>query len=241
MDALSVTITDHPSSPALTNDAIVHNVRENLYLHPAFESIPPHNPQPRTAACESILVYGYTWGTSTFYQPAEYGKPASPPLASDLPPATSVTEKGYPRPDKIIVADCLWMPSQHVNILRTILHFLPQGISKDTDEMNSVPCALVVAGFHTGRAIVRNFFDLAVGHSMSSPHSDDIDEQRPQPQPYSHLTAEERACVGKLRLARIFEMDMDKRRRDWVWASERKGEGKWEAKRWCVVGVLVRR
>lgn len=49
--------------------------------------------------------------------------------------------------DIIIVADCLWMPWQHENLMKSINHFMkPEGK------------AWVVAGFHTGRAKMANFF-----------------------------------------------------------------------------------
>lgn len=49
--------------------------------------------------------------------------------------------------DIIIVADCLWMPWQHENLMKSINHFMkPKGK------------AWVVAGFHTGRAKMANFF-----------------------------------------------------------------------------------
>jgi predicted nicotinamide N-methyase len=49
--------------------------------------------------------------------------------------------------DIILVADCLWMPWQHANLMKSISWFLkPDGK------------AWVVAGFHTGRAKMANFF-----------------------------------------------------------------------------------
>ena len=49
---------------------------------------------------------------------------------------------------RILVADCLWMPWQHANLLRSISWFLePRGR------------AWVVAGFHTGREKMRGFFE----------------------------------------------------------------------------------
>jgi len=49
---------------------------------------------------------------------------------------------------RILVADCLWMPWQHRNLLKSIRHFL----SKDGK-------AWVIAGFHTGREKMRRFFE----------------------------------------------------------------------------------
>jgi nicotinamide N-methyltransferase len=49
---------------------------------------------------------------------------------------------------KILVADCLWMPWQHTNLLKSIRWFLsPDGK------------AWVVAGFHTGREKMRGFYE----------------------------------------------------------------------------------
>jgi hypothetical protein len=53
--------------------------------------------------------------------------------------------------DRLLVADCLWMPWQHVNLMKSIRHFLsPDGK------------AWVVAGFHTGRPKMAGFYDEAV-------------------------------------------------------------------------------
>ncbi|KAH8595925.1 hypothetical protein B0O99DRAFT_145546 [Bisporella sp. PMI_857] len=49
--------------------------------------------------------------------------------------------------DRIIVADCLWMPHQHENLLRSIRWFLKEDGK-----------AWVVAGFHTGREKMSGFF-----------------------------------------------------------------------------------
>ena len=252
---------------------------------------------PRTKS--TVQVLGYTWGTSTFYLPTKSGKPA--------PPET--TPRCF---DRIIIADCLWMPSQHINLIRTILRFLPPPNS-DTGNSDSVdtrgdsqvaaieysesdtvgrdtPCALVIAGFHTGRKIVADFFNLATEaqpssttptrppssaepravsiasqsqdkptdqsqqkvldqdpNADSSPNANDTPESsQPNeakintiPLDPSHLTEDERSVTGLLRLASIFEVDVDGNTRPWQ--NEREEEGKWEGKRWVVVGVLVRR
>ncbi|PSN67682.1 hypothetical protein BS50DRAFT_633380 [Corynespora cassiicola Philippines] len=55
---------------------------------------------------------------------------------------------------RVLAADCLWMPHEHANLARSMLHFLsPQ------DPRARV---LVVAGFHTGRAKLARFFEEAV-------------------------------------------------------------------------------
>ena len=208
-------------------------------------------PQTSRETC-SVQVLGYTWGTSTFYLPNRYGKPA--------PPHT--TPSCF---DRIIVADCLWMPSQHINLIKTILQFLPLSSTKadgpqagpEEDQHKSqttdFPCALVIAGFHTGRRIVSDFFSLAT-ESQPSPQREESqtpnmgnDAKYKLPDPAtantisidpSTLTPSERSACGILRLASIFEVDVEGNVR--AWEKERVGEGKWDAKRWCVVGVLIR-
>ena len=54
--------------------------------------------------------------------------------------------------DRILAADCYWMPSQHCNLVQSMLHFLttrPEGR------------VFAIAGFHTGRAKLAPFFDMA--------------------------------------------------------------------------------
>lgn len=107
---------------------------------------------------------------------------------------------------RIIAADCLWMPSQHRNLVRSITHFL----SKES----SAACALVVAGFHTGRTVVAEFFrQFSPSHQMDN--------------------AGERLVV-----AQIYESDMNDVRRGWQ--ESRANEDREEAKRWSVVAVIVR-
>ena len=52
--------------------------------------------------------------------------------------------------DRVVSCDCLWMPWQHENLRRSISYFL-----KEDQEAR----AWVVAGFHTGRAKLKGFFD----------------------------------------------------------------------------------
>jgi EEF1A N-terminal glycine/lysine methyltransferase len=49
---------------------------------------------------------------------------------------------------RILVADCLWMPWQHLNLLKSVRWF-----------MKECGRAWVVAGFHTGRAKMRGFYE----------------------------------------------------------------------------------
>ena len=84
----------------------------------------------------SINVTGYLWGSIP--------GPGKQPLQGSF--------------DKIILADCLWMPSQHGNLVSSILHFLAPQEQQDAAKH---PCALVIAAYHTGREIVSNFFEIA--------------------------------------------------------------------------------
>ena len=52
--------------------------------------------------------------------------------------------------DRVIAADCLWMPWQHENLRQSVSWFLGQG--EDAR-------AWVVAGFHTTRTTMREFFE----------------------------------------------------------------------------------
>ncbi|KAI1100174.1 hypothetical protein F4804DRAFT_319740 [Jackrogersella minutella] len=56
------------------------------------------------------------------------------------------------RYDRVFACDCLWMPWQHANLQRSLAWFLSPSPSTR---------AWVVAGFHTGRAKMRDFFDPA--------------------------------------------------------------------------------
>jgi hypothetical protein len=80
--------------------------------------------------------------------------------------------------DRVLAADCLWMPWQHDNLRRSIAWFLAE------DEGAR---AWVVAGFHTGRAKVRAFFE-----------------------------EEALAAVG-LEVEHLWERDCDGQDRQWVW------------------------
>jgi predicted nicotinamide N-methyase len=214
--AKAVTITDHPSSPALTMAAIEQNVRINVLERDKARTstTPPEIPTG------SVDIFGYTWGTSTFYLPSSYGRPA-PTQPSKF--------------NRIIVADCLWMPSQHENLVKTILTHL--------DPASSSSCALVVAGFHTGREVVRSFFEVATGDYALPAFDDEATREHTEAgmlrgKSGGGLETSEIHGKGRLQAAQIFEIDVNDLRRPWQ--SERKGETKDAAKRWCVVAVLTR-
>ncbi|KYK59642.1 nicotinamide N-methyltransferase [Drechmeria coniospora] len=92
-------------------------------------------------------------------------RPSFAPAGSSATPAASILVQGHSWGelsdafclsnrhafDRIFVADCLWMPWEHANLLRSIEHF----ISVDNEDAR---CWLV-AGFHTGREKIRGFFE----------------------------------------------------------------------------------
>ncbi len=53
---------------------------------------------------------------------------------------------------RILCADCLWMDGEHYNLAQSMEHFLSHG-----DDAR----VWVIAGFHTGRAKLTSFFDIA--------------------------------------------------------------------------------
>ncbi|RYP27968.1 hypothetical protein DL767_007433 [Monosporascus sp. MG133] len=81
--------------------------------------------------------------------------------------------------DCVMSCDCLWMPWQHVNLRRSIGWFLAPGPEAR---------AWVVAGFHTGRVQMRDFFD-----------------------------AEALRADAGLEVERIWERDCNGVEREWVW------------------------
>jgi nicotinamide N-methyltransferase len=52
----------------------------------------------------------------------------------------------------VIAADCFWMPLQHRNLVRSMLHFLSMSVDARV---------FAIGGFHTGRAILASFFTTA--------------------------------------------------------------------------------
>ncbi|KAI5251768.1 hypothetical protein E4T42_03999 [Aureobasidium subglaciale] len=58
----------------------------------------------------------------------------------------------YRKFNRVLAADCFWMPWQHENLALSMLHFL----SDDLDAR-----VLAIGGFHTGRAKLAAFFDVA--------------------------------------------------------------------------------
>ncbi|OKL60660.1 hypothetical protein UA08_04230 [Talaromyces atroroseus] len=149
--ASHVTITDHPSSPAFLG-AIEYNTMRNVpaSIRLNIESMP------------------HEWGT----------------LGDD-----DFSRQNRGQFTRIIAADCLWMLHQHENLVRTLLWFLSEGGKREgapttttsPDDSGSTSGyhdqegkedgeeegrVWIVAGFHTGRAIVAHFFETAVAMGL---------------------------------------------------------------------------
>jgi hypothetical protein len=72
---------------------------------------------------------------------------------------------------RILAADCYRMPGQHENLVQSMLHFLhPSPESR----------IFAIAGFHTGRAKLGAFFDVAVeqGLEVEEIHEEDAEGRR---------------------------------------------------------------
>lgn len=84
-------------------------------------------------------VQGYTWGDCT----------------SDF------AVKNQHKFSRILAADCFWMPWEHENLVRSMLHLLDP--SPDAR-------VLAIAGFHTGRVKLAGFFDQAEAQGLDVEH-----------------------------------------------------------------------
>ncbi|KND88508.1 Protein N-methyltransferase NNT1 [Tolypocladium ophioglossoides CBS 100239] len=121
LGARRVVVTDYPAVAVLTT--LAANIARNI--QPALSP-----PGAATTPASSILVRGHSWGElpaddAAFCQPNRHAF------------------------DRVLVADCLWMPWQHANLHRSVGHFLAA-----TAEAR----CWIVAGFHTGRGKMRGFF-----------------------------------------------------------------------------------
>lgn len=106
-------------------EPVLKTLRTNVARNIKPELSPPDS---QTTATTSVLVDGHSWGEL------------------DDPFSTS-NQHAF---DRIIVADCLWMPWQHANLHQSIAFFL-----KKSPEAR----CWVVAGFHTGRPKMKGFYE----------------------------------------------------------------------------------
>ncbi|KAG5287720.1 nicotinamide N-methyltransferase [Histoplasma capsulatum G186AR] len=153
--AAQVTITDHPSSPALYG-TIQANIANNIPLH--LQS--------------RIFVQSHEWGVLGSDAVSSQESRTQNPETQAASISAVENQGSYTR---IIAADCLWMRDQHENLIRSLLWFLappsppsppslPDGDGSNGAARGGV--AWVVAGFHTGREIVASFFETAVAMGL---------------------------------------------------------------------------
>ncbi|KAH8658763.1 hypothetical protein BGZ60DRAFT_472101 [Tricladium varicosporioides] len=100
---------------------VLENIKENVK-----RNVLERKESPTKEELGDIAVEGHTWGV--------------------INDQFSLSNKGTF--ERILVADCLWMPYEHANLRASIAHFL----SEDGK-------AWVIAGFHSGREKMRGFFD----------------------------------------------------------------------------------
>ncbi|EFQ98082.1 hypothetical protein MGYG_01118 [Nannizzia gypsea CBS 118893] len=138
--AESVTVTDHPLAPSLYG-SIQSNIDRNIPKHLSHR----------------ISVQPYQWGVLD-----KGGSVDEEELETrflDQMAGFAAANRG--RFSRIICADCIWMPSQHENLIQTLLWFLAPSSSTP-----AAGIAWVVAGLHTGRHIVASFFEKAVSAGL---------------------------------------------------------------------------
>lgn len=109
------------------SEALLSMLRINVARNTKSELSPvPNLSTPK----ESIVVGGHSWG--------EFDNELSKEHAKSV--------------DRMVLADCLWMPWQHENLHKTVDHFLRH-------DDGGKARAWVCAGFHTGRRKMQSFFD----------------------------------------------------------------------------------
>lgn len=72
---------------------------------------------------------------------------------------------------RILAADCYWMPYEHENLVKSMLHFL---------DMSLDARIFTVSGFHTGRAKLADFYSVAVSQDLEIEvrYEEDVDGVR---------------------------------------------------------------
>ena len=72
---------------------------------------------------------------------------------------------------RILAADCYWMSEQHENLVASMLHFLSH---------DAAARVFVIAGFHTGRVRLANFFEVAekMGLEAEEMYEEDVEGKR---------------------------------------------------------------
>lgn len=122
----SVVATDYPSETVL--EPLRGNTKRNL--------TPSHAPDG-VSLTSSVEIHGHAWGDFT----------TSPSSSSSLKTFPISHKHAL---DRVLLADCLWMPWQHDALLRSVTYFLSLS--------PSAKC-LCIGACHTGREVVGRFFE----------------------------------------------------------------------------------
>lgn len=69
---------------------------------------------------------------------------------------------------RILAADCYWLSGQHENLVSSMLHFL---------SLEPSARIFAIAGFHTGRARLANFFEVAEAQGLEADEMFEEDDQ----------------------------------------------------------------
>ncbi|OTB05252.1 hypothetical protein M426DRAFT_57193 [Hypoxylon sp. CI-4A] len=148
------------AAEVLVTDYPSETLLETLRRNVAANARPEHSPSGTLAP---VRAEGHAWGELDTPFAAEHRA----------------------RFDRVFVCDCLWMPWQHANLHRSIAWFLKEDSDSNPDSRNAR--AWVIAGFHTGRAKMRGFFEDAA------------------------------LAEAGLEVESIWERDCDGVEREWVW------------------------
>ncbi|KAH8174309.1 lysine methyltransferase domain-containing protein [Sarocladium implicatum] len=120
--AEAVVATDYPS------ETVLEPLRGNMARNLTSSHAPPGVVIP-----SSVEVHGHGWGDFT-------------PTSS----ATTFPLSHKHALDRVLLADCLWMPWQHDALLRSVSYFL---------SLSPLAKCLCVGACHTGREVVARFFE----------------------------------------------------------------------------------
>lgn len=125
--AKAVVATDYPS------ETVLEPLRGNMARNLTSSHAPSGISLPST-----IEIHGHAWGDFT------------PPPSSSPSTTPSFPLSHKHTLDRVLLADCLWMPWQHTPLLRSVSYFL---------SLSPTAKCLCVGACHTGREVVGRFFE----------------------------------------------------------------------------------
>jgi predicted nicotinamide N-methyase len=132
LGASKVVATDYPS------EELLRVVRENVKRNAVRENSP-------LVQFPTALAHGITTDETHGFEPV-----AVEVLGHEWGDVQGIAKDYKATFDRVLLADCLWMPWLHDKLRRSVAHFLAENLQAR---------ALVTAGFHTGRDILTRFLD----------------------------------------------------------------------------------